>query len=101
MVRSKYEVLLARPHVEGTNKLSITHDSIKKHRSVYPSEKHKWERLDRTSFKLFFVECKMKLALQITCVPSVLQNLNITDIKFITSVFSLSFKKGYVRKDNS
>ena len=44
MVRSKYEKyekLLARPHVEGTNKLSITHDSIKKHRSVYPSEKHK------------------------------------------------------------
>ena len=32
MVRSKYEkyeILLARPHVEGTNKLSITHDSIK------------------------------------------------------------------------
>ena len=48
MVRSKYEkyeILLALPHVEGTNKLSrnssITHDSIKKHRSVYPSEKHK------------------------------------------------------------
>ena len=32
MVRSKYEkyeILLARPHVEGTNKLSITHDSVK------------------------------------------------------------------------
>ena len=42
MVRSKYEkyeILLARPHVEGTNKLSITHDSLKKHGSVYPLEK--------------------------------------------------------------
>ena len=32
MVRSKYEkyeILLARPHVEGTNELSITHDSVK------------------------------------------------------------------------
>ena len=32
MVRSKYEkheILLARPHVEGTNKLCITHDSVK------------------------------------------------------------------------
>ena len=25
----KYELLLARPHVEGTNKLNITHDSVK------------------------------------------------------------------------
>ena len=25
----KYELLLARPHVEGTNKLSKTHDSVK------------------------------------------------------------------------
>ena len=41
MVRSKYEILLTRPHVEMTNKLSITQDSIKKHRSVYPPEKHK------------------------------------------------------------
>ena len=90
MVRSKYEkyeILLARPHVEGTNKLSITHDSIKKHRSVYPSEKHKSKRLDRTWFQLFFVECKMKLTLQITGVLSVSQNLSITDIKFITSFF--------------
>ena len=34
MVRSKYmydkyEILLARPHVEGTNKVSKTHDSVK------------------------------------------------------------------------
>ena len=32
MVRSKYEkyeMLFAWPHVEGTNKLSITHDSVK------------------------------------------------------------------------
>ena len=32
MVRSKYEkyeILLARPHVKGTNKLSITHNSVK------------------------------------------------------------------------
>ena len=32
MVRSKYEkygILLAQPHVKGTNKLSITHDSVK------------------------------------------------------------------------
>ena len=32
MVRSdfeKYEILLARPHVEGTNKLSITHNRVK------------------------------------------------------------------------
>ena len=32
-VRSKYQKyeiqLLAQPHVEGTNKLSITHDSVK------------------------------------------------------------------------
>ena len=26
----KYEILLARPHVGGTNKLTITHNSIKK-----------------------------------------------------------------------
>ena len=32
MLRSKYEkyeLLLAWPHVEGTNKLNITHDSVK------------------------------------------------------------------------
>ena len=41
MVRSKYEkyeILLAWPHVEGTNKLSISHE-CKKQRSVYPLEK--------------------------------------------------------------
>ena len=47
MVRSKYEkyeILLALPHVEGTNKLSKTHDSVKKHRSVYPSNKNTNEK---------------------------------------------------------
>ena len=52
MVRSKYEkyeILITRPHVEGTNKLIITHEGVKnKHRSVYPSEKHKRKRMDRT-----------------------------------------------------
>ena len=44
MVRSKYEkyeILLAKPHVEGTDKLSITHNSVKKQRSNYPLEKNK------------------------------------------------------------
>ena len=38
MVRSKYEIPLARPHVGGTNKLSITHDSVK---NTGPLEKNK------------------------------------------------------------
>ena len=29
MVRSKYEMLHLRPHVEGTNEVSRTHDSVK------------------------------------------------------------------------
>ena len=43
MVRTKYEkydMLLLRPHTKGTNEISKTHDSVKKDRSVYTSEKH-------------------------------------------------------------
>ena len=48
MVRTKYEkyeILLARPQAEETKKLSINHDNVKKHRSVYLLEKTKTDEM--------------------------------------------------------
>ena len=45
MVKSKYEkyeILLARPHVEGTNKLHLTHDSVK-----YTGPSILWKKINK------------------------------------------------------
>ena len=62
MVRGKYEkyeILLVRPHIEGTNKLSIIHDSVKKTKVRLSFGKNKQTkkndmlRSDRILFKFF------------------------------------------------
>ena len=39
---SKYEILLAQQQLDGTNKLSKTHDSVEKYRSVYNINEKVW-----------------------------------------------------------
>ena len=51
----KYEIVLARPYVEGTNKLSRTHDSVKQMKQNYILRStwiELWVYMDRTSFKV-------------------------------------------------
>ena len=39
---SKYEMLLAQQQLDGTNKLSKTHASVEKYRSVYNINEKEW-----------------------------------------------------------